>query len=177
MKAGTVMRKTRMYMKDMNKTSLSDWEIYEVMNDALQIFAEVNSSTKGPLFREKASLSFTDNRAPLPARYIDMERVFDALGKEMFQVFHANPMAGEFRLSGLTIFSANPAATIWYFSYPEPILNEVSDIDLPENALVPISKATAALLRGDIGEATTYAEAFITGKVPKTGGAPVAEDA
>ena len=40
MKAGSILIKTRHYLRDLQNAKFSDWEIYQGINDALRVFAE-----------------------------------------------------------------------------------------------------------------------------------------
>lgn len=167
MKVADVVRKVRLYLRDLTKTALSDWEIVEGINDALSLFADINASVKGSLFRNTATLTFTDGTASLPADFLKVERVYSTAGAELFRVFQSAPGEGEYAISGLDVTSGEASATMVYFGRHSTVTAAAGsdDIDLPAGYLVPLARVSAAAVRGDISTMETLAAAYIQGKL------------
>ena len=167
MKVADVVRKVRLYLRDLTKTALSDWEIVEGINDALSLFADINASVKGALFRSTETLTFTDGTASLPADYLKVERVYSTAGAELFRVFQSAPGASEYAISGLDVTSGEASATMVYFGRHSTVTAAAGsdDIDLPAGYLVPLARVSAAAVRGGVSTMETLAAAYIQGKL------------
>jgi hypothetical protein len=165
MKVADVVLKTRLYLRDLTRTTLSDWEIVEGINDALSLFADINASVKGTLFRSTATLTFTDGTASLPADYLKAERVYSTAGAELFRVFQSAPEEGEYAISGLDVTSGEASATMVYFGRHATVTSGSDDIDLPAGDLVPLARVSAAAVRGDITTMERLGAAYMQGKL------------
>jgi hypothetical protein len=165
MKVADVVRKVRLYLRDLTKTALSDWEIVEGINDALSLFADINAAVKGQLFRNTATLTFTDGTASLPVDFLKVERVYSTAGAELFRVFQSAPGDGEYAISGLDVTSGESSATMFYFGRHAAVSSGGDDIDLPAGYLVPLARVSAAAVRGDVSTMETLAAAYIQGKL------------
>lgn len=165
MKVADVVRKVRLYLRDLTKTALSDWEIVEGINDALLLFADINASVKGSLFRNTATLTFVDGTTSLPADFLKVERVYSSAGTELFRVFQSAPEEGEYAISGLDVTSGEASATMVYFGRHAAVTSGGDDIDLPAGYLVPLARVSAAAVRGDIATMEALAAAYMQGKL------------
>lgn len=163
MKAGTVASRVRFYIRDTSKNITSDWEIYESINEALRIIAEVNSKSKGGIFRKSETIVISDGRGLLPEDFLDVNRVFSSDGKEMLAVFSSTPGTLEYSTDGMYIYSGEPSVTIFYFSFHPQILNDISDIEIPESYFTMLARATALVVSGDPNGALNLVASILTG--------------
>lgn len=164
MTAGEILLKTRLYLNDMNKTTYSDFQIIEGVNDAMRMLAEENARSRGPYFRKRISLSLTDGEVSLPDDFLKEVKGFDEDGTELFNVQHdmyAGALSGEFGISGSKLMSGDSPVVLWYFAYPSDITGATSQIDLPLSFIVPIAKIAASVVVGSDENTVTLSQYFL----------------
>ena len=151
MKAGSILIKTRHYLRDLQNAKFSDWEIYQGINDALRIFAEEAARMYDGIgaFSSVAVLTMgSGDSALLPENYIRIKRAYGATGKELLRVITDTPGEGEFAVRGGSIMSGETAITLHYFCYPGKVDQPEDVIYLPDSMLIAVAKIAAACVAG-----------------------------
>lgn len=159
MEARKILSRARIQLADTAKMLRSDWELLEALNIALNMVAELNQITGGPLFRRKATLAMESGRAALPQDFLAVDRGFSPAGEELFLVVHSDPLLGEMKLEDNGISSGESEVELRYFGRPATVESEGDEIQLPEAYAVPLGRATALIVAGEI-DAAAEALAF-----------------
>lgn len=166
MTAGEIALKARLYLKDMQMSSVSEWELLQGINDAIRLFAEEFSRVNDPngVFSKKAEIAtgITDN-ALLPAGYIKPIKAYALDGRELLRVFREDPMEGEYSVSALNILSGETSVILCYYGYPQWVENYSSVIELPASMTIPVAKVTAICVSG-LDSAAVQLARYFTGQ-------------
>lgn len=168
MKAGKVLVRTRLYLKDLQKAKYSDWEVYQGINDALRVLAEESAKVSDAegAFSHTASLSMDgENSAVLPKDFIRPKRAFAPDGAELLHVFSDTPGEGEFSIRGGSLCSGEGSVSLSYYGYPAPVASAENDICLRGSMLMPLAKIAAACVAGADDAAVQAAQYFSGQKV------------
>lgn len=163
MKALKLMAQTRLYAEDAMKAKYTDWQVVRALNDALRVLAEENANANGRLFRGRALVEIKEGTGVLPADYLRVIRgVSVESGKELLHVHTDTPSAGEFAISGDTLYSGEISGVeLWYFSNPGQIADGESEVPVPDRYTIATAKAAAALLVGGDANAIRIADYFL----------------
>ena len=163
MKAGNILIKTRQYLRDLQASRFSDWEIYQGINDALRIFAEEASRIydgAGAFSSVKTLSMGADGKALLPESYLKVKRAYSSDGSELLRVISSAPGEGEFAIRGNVLMSGEPSVKLNYYSYPEKVDQPEDVVDLPESMLLPIAKIAASCAAGSDNATVQVAQYF-----------------
>lgn len=166
MLAYMIMEKVRHDIKDLSKVSVSDYEIYEAINEALRILAETTKDSDIPIFRKEALLTITNGRCELPGDFIQMDKVLTSSGEELLRVLHdSDPGELEYNIVGVDILSGESTLKIWYHGYITGITSSSetagsTDIDIPAAWLLPVSQMAALSIAGNKPAMTQIASIF-----------------
>lgn len=153
--ASKIMENVRRSIKDIGKANVSDYEIYEAINESLRIIAEITRGADWPLFKKEATITFTSGVGSLPVDYIAIDRGISDAGDEMLLVSHdSSPGELEFNIKGSSVLSGEDTMKMWYHGYAAEIVSGAATagatvIDLPLSWLMPLSQMTAASLSGN----------------------------
>lgn len=163
MKALKLMAQTRLYAGDVIKVKYADDEVIRALNDSLRVFAEENADANGRLFRGRAVIDVIEGTGTLPSDYLRVIRgVSGESGMELLHVHTDTPSAGEFSISGDTLYSGEDnGVELWYFSNPGQITDMEYDVPVPDRYSVAVAKAAAALLVGEDMAAIRIADYFL----------------
>lgn len=163
MKALKLMAQTRLYAEDAMKAKYTDWQVVRALNDALRVLAEENANANGRLFRGRALVEIKEGTGALPADYLRVIRgVSVESGKELLHVHTDTPSAGEFAISGDTLYSGEThGVELWYFFNPGQIADGESEVPVPDRYTIATAKAAAALLVGGDANAIRIADYFL----------------
>lgn len=167
MKINEVFAKTRLYLADMQKSSYSDWEVFEGINDALRIVAETNAANAGPLLRRSEVLDTggASGSAKLPEDFLREIKAFGADGSELLNVHNDEPTRGEFGVRGKYLFSCPGSGntTLWYFACPPPVNESTDELALPSSMAAPVAKIARECVLGAMDRAVEAARLFYGG--------------
>lgn len=163
MKALKLMAQTRLYAEDAMKAKYTDWQVVRALNDALRVLAEENANANGRLFRGRALVEIKEGTGALPADYLRVIRgVSVESGKELLHVHTDTPSAGEFAISGDTLYSGEThGVELWYFFNPGQIADGESEVPVPDRYTIATAKAAAALLVDGDANAIRIADYFL----------------
>ena len=163
MKALKLMAQTRLYAEDAMKAKYADWQVVRALNDALRVLAEENANANGRLFRRRARVEITEGVGTLPTDYLRVIRGVSAeSGTELLHVHTDTPSAGEFAISGDTLYSGEThGVELWYFFNPGQIADGESEVPVPDRYTIATAKAAAALLVGGDANAIRIADYFL----------------
>lgn len=163
MKALKLMAQTRLYAEDAMKAKYTDWQVVRALNDALRVLAEENANANGRLFRGRALVEIKEGTGALPADYLRVIRgVSVESGMELLHVHTDTPSAGEFAISGDTLYSGEThGVELWYFFNPGQIADGESEVPVPDRYTIATAKAAAALLVDGDANAIRIADYFL----------------
>ena len=163
MKALKLMAQTRLYVEDAMKAKYTDWQVVRALNDALRVLAEECANANGRLFRGRALVEIKEGTGALPADYLRVIRgVSVESGMELLHVHTDTPSAGEFAISGDTLYSGEThGVELWYFFNPGQIADGESEVPVPDRYTIATAKAAAALLVGGDANAIRIADYFL----------------
>lgn len=163
MKALKLMAQTRLYAEDAMKAKYTDWQVVRALNDALRVLAEECANANGRLFRGRALVEIKEGTGALPADYLRVIRgVSVESGMELLHVHTDTPSAGEFAISGDTLYSGEThGVELWYFFNPGQIADGESEVPVPDRYTIATAKAAAALLVGGDANAIRIADYFL----------------
>ena len=163
MKALKLMAQTRLYAEDAMKAKYTDWQVVRALNDALRVLAEECANANGRLFRGRALVEIKEGTGALPADYLRVIRgVSVESGMELLHVHTDTPSAGEFAISGDTLYSGEThGVELWYFFNPGQIADGESEVPVPDRYTIATAKAAAALLVDGDANAIRIADYFL----------------
>ena len=163
MKALKLMAQTRLYAEDAMKAKYTDWQVVRALSDALRVLAEECANANGRLFRGRALVEIKEGTGALPADYLRVIRgVSVESGMELLHVHTDTPSAGEFAISGDTLYSGEThGVELWYFFNPGQIADGESEVPVPDRYTIATAKAAAALLVGGDANAIRIADYFL----------------